>query len=343
MASDWNPDSESSPHAGTGRPGSDRTDTQAGAAVSPRDSGGGVEMSWSSLWGDMVATREAVRDAMAWVGTMVRGFGAAMTRAQRQYDRVVTSVCKGLIWIHELPATASSYCGPYNVELRRRGLAPLSPQEELDFLMAAILIARPEELGPGERVPLAEVSLAGGRTDVAARIWGEQLLEGDGRNGFHPFEPEWDDWQGEAFVGLSKSILPSIQRRLDNTPLVNVRAIMPRVASRAYLMQSLRNYLFERLGREAKWAEPETPTDLAEERIAGHERADDCDRYAAQQVLTRFLERSATDLDRRMLEIWRQHPDWSARRIAQQLRIPERTVRYRWTRMIKYLREMVAE
>lgn len=312
------------------------SDTPVVTTTSRGNPGPDAEGSWASLVRDAVAAYAALREAAASIGTMVRRVQEAMARAQRQWESVTRFIRDGFIWAQGLPARASSYCGPYSVELGRRGLPPLSPEEAQDFLLLACLICRPEELGPGERVPLAEVALAGGRLDVAAAIWGEQLLEGGGKRRFASFYRQWEDWQGEAFVGLRGSVLPSVHRRLQETALAEMPEIAGRVASQRYLVKSLRNHLSRRLKRETGCRDREMPTVFAEEMMAGLE-AEGWEGYAAQQALTAFLDRDATDLDRRIAETWCEHPDWSARKVAQHLGVAERTVRYRRERMRRLL------
>ena len=128
-------------------------------------------MTVGEMVGEVSKVGTALMQAVSAVSATAARIANAVRLAQAQLEASSAMLVKAARWwVTELPALTQAYCLPYDREIKRLGLPPLTPQERADCLLAAILMAEPEEIGPRHRMPLVEVALLAGRADVVARL-----------------------------------------------------------------------------------------------------------------------------------------------------------------------------
>ena len=258
----------------------------------------------------------------------------------------------GLAAMGEVMECAPSYCAPYDRELVRLGLPPLTEEEQREFILIAVLLGGRQAQQLGQRVPLVEVALAAGRHDIAAAVVMErELTQGAIRQLERDNRRQEGDLLADAYLALRGQILPSIRRRINEIPMGDAqriaRPMLEQMVRDAYLLKSLKRALVRRLEREARGREQEGELDAeAEERLeqarqklAGGSAELDWD---IERALASFLARPrAGEIDRKMVAELRRCPDASAREIALAIGEPVRTVQYHYRQLVEHVREQL--
>jgi hypothetical protein len=245
--------------------------------------------------------------------------------------------------------SAPAYCVPYDCELVRLGLAPLTVEEQRNFAVVAALLASRREQLLGQRVPLEQVALAAGRADVAAAVVMER---GATRRAIRFLEIENKREEGElvsaAYGELREKILPSIERRVRRIRMADSRRLgrpmLEQMVRDAYLGKSIRRALVQQLEREGKQAEREaTFSSAMAKRLAEAELRPDWELgWDIEQATASFLQRPrASELDRKLVAALRRWPDCSTAEIARRIGEPIRTVQYHWRKLLEHVRKQL--
>jgi DNA-binding CsgD family transcriptional regulator len=258
---------------------------------------------------------------------------------------------QGLAAMGEVMECAPSYCAPYDRELARLGLPPLTKDEQRDFILIAVLLGGRQAQQLGQRVPLVEVALAAERHDIAAAVVMERKLTQDV---IHQLErdnsrPE-GDLLADAYLELRESILPSIRRRIGRIPMRDTRRIarplLKQVARDAYLLKAIRRAVVRRLERETQGMEGAPWDEEARHKLAQlkHRLAGDDSElnWDVERALASFLARPrVSELDRKLVQELRQSPESSARQIALCIGESVRTVQHHRRTLVDYVRKQL--
>ena len=296
-------------------------------------------MTVGEMVGEVSKVGTALMQAVSAVSATAARIANAVRLAQAQLEAASAMLVKAARWwVTELPALTQAYCLPYDREIKRLGLPPLTPQERADCLLAAILMAEPEEIGPRHRMPLVEVALLAGRADVVARMAVERGLQREAARGVRARSPEdRQDLPNEAYVALHGEIIPSIERRILNLEPAKARPVLEAVTGDGYLVASMRRALLEGVQRDVQCAEEPLSEEEAD-KAAAADTAPPLALWDTEAAVARFLRRrGASDLDRRIAAALWKAPDASAAQIAHALRASERTVRDHLGKLRRYL------
>jgi hypothetical protein len=302
---------------------------------------------WLEQWAPMLRQlNEAMEEMRRWLAPHLRTFEKGMRRPETQ------ALIQGLAEWLALLDSAPSYCLPYDRELARLGMKPLTAEEQRDFVVFAMLLQDRKELQLGHRLPLAEIALVAGRLDITAALVMERAAV---QRAIRWVERSNEQEEGElisaAYAELHQHILPNIERRLDGVALGDARRILrpklKQVVRDAYLVKSIRRALVRLLGREARRkAKEEEWDDEAQQRLAQMRQGmanDDRDQnWDIEQAMASFPARPRdSELDRKLVAALRRWPESSAREIAGRLREPVRTVQHHYRKLIDHVRKQV--
>jgi len=258
-------------------------------------------------------------------------------------------VAQGLAALGQLMDAAPGYCAPYDRELARLGLAPLTKEEQVRFTIVAALIQGGAQVQLGCRPPLEQVALLAERPEITAAMVMERAATRSAIRSLEiSNEREEGDLLTDAYLELRRTILPSIQRRFNRVPMADFRRVLrpalTQVVRDAYLVKSLRRALVRRLDPEAQRKEKEEEWDDEADRChsARHHRKDQELNWEIEQAMASFLERPrASELDRKLVAALRRWPDASAAELARRISKPVRTVQYHRRKLLEYLRKQL--
>jgi len=302
---------------------------------------------WLKQWTPVFrAAAEAVNEMARRLTPHLRSFEKEIRKPETQ------ALIQGLAEWSTLLDSAPSYCLPYDRELARLGMKPLTAEEQRDLLVFAVLLQDRKEVRLGHRLPLAEIALVAGRADITAALVMERAAI---QRAIHWVERSNEQEESElisaAYVELHQHILPSIGRRLDGVALRDGRRILQsklkQVVRDAYLVKSIRRALVRRLEQEAQCKEREGEWDDEAQQGIAQMRQDLANsardrNWYIERALASFLARPrASDLDRKLVAALRRSPDSSARAIAQQIGKPVRTVQYHYRKLVAYVRKQL--
>ncbi len=302
---------------------------------------------WLKQWTPVFrAPAEAVNEMARRLAPHLRGFEEEIRKPETQ------ALIQGLAEWSTLLDSAPSYCLPYDRELARLGMKPLTVEEQRDLMVFAVLLQDRKEVRLGRRLPLAEIALVAGRADITAALVMERAAT---QRAIRWVERSNEQEEGElisaAYVELHQHILPSIGRRLDGVALRDGRRILQpklkQVVRDAYLVKSIRRALVRRLNREAqRKAKEKEWDDEAQQCLAqmrhGMAKGDRDRSWDIEQAMASFLERPrASELDRRLVAALRRLPKAPAAEIARRLGEPVRTVQHHYRKLIDYLRKQL--
>jgi hypothetical protein len=299
---------------------------------------------WAERWAPVLRALVERADEMArQLAPSLQAF------AQMMRSPEVQRLAQGLMAWGPLLESAPTYCAPYDRELVRLGLAPLTADERRNFVVVAVLLESRKEQLLGHRLPLEQVALAAGRADVAAAVVMER---GATRRAIRSLEIENEREQGElvsaAYRELREKILPSIERRVRRIRMADSRRLgrpmLEQVVRDAYLGKSIRRALVQHLEREGKQAERETTFESAmATRLAEAELRPDWELgWDIEQAMASFLQRPrASELDRKLVAARRRWPDYSTAEIARRIGEPIRTMQYHWRKLLEHVRKQL--
>ena len=240
----------------------------------------------------------------------------------------------------------AEYCRPYEREIEKVGLPPLSDEERSHFYLVGWLLD-PRDWRLGARPPLLPLALAADRVDVATadvvrRGLHRRVAAGLADVGVQ----DRDDLEGEAVLGLHAQTLPYLAKKVKRVPVEFLQQYVDKVTRDSYLMASIARNLrqvlkTDRLEREREelhrvklasaGAVPHIP-DIREWGLAIKEAAKS---FAARP--------DATELDRKMVRVFLREPSLRASAIAREIGAPTRTVQSRYGKMRKYIKQRFSD
>ena len=257
-------------------------------------------------------------------------------------------VVQGLAAFGQLMDAAPGYCAPYDRELVRFGLAPLTEEEQVRFTIIAALIRGRAQVQLGCRPPLEQVALLAERPEVTVAMVMERAAT---RSAIRSLEILNEREEGElltdAYLELQETIVPSIQRHLSRVPMADFRRVLrpalTQVVRDAYMVKSLRRALVRQLGLEAQRKEKEEQWDDEVDRHhSARHQEDQHLNWEIEQAMASFLERPrASELDRKLVAALRRWPDASAAEIARRISRSVRTVQYHRRKLLEHLKKQL--
>jgi hypothetical protein len=275
---------------------------------------------------------------MSWAARFGQRFRALDKALQDFWERIRPAL-EYMAWITEPdPVLLEYYCGDYIRKISEMGLPPLSPEAQPEFLMAALFL-QPGS-AEGARAPLLQVATLCRRPDVAAAIIVEKrLLRRAVATTGTPDPALKDELLSEAYVLVAERIMPSLSRRVGKIPVSELKPRLQSLTTDAYLLRAIQSELRRFLGRHRKAAE-NVPSSTTEEPAVWPDGPGGPDTLIAiKDLLRRFASRpGATGLDRRLVQAFLLAPRRSARSLAAEWKMPERTVGEHRRLMLQYLR-----
>jgi len=265
---------------------------------------------------------------------MMQPFEQALERMRALGDSVRSIV-------EQVPQVAAEYCRPYQrqiARLRDANVRPLSPEDELRFMVMGVLITPPEEPALGYRPPLDWVAVVCRRFDLATAVLSidrPQLVRWTKRA--VPAQ-DLDDLPPEVFLTLCETVLPYIERHLGELMPQQFAEKLKGWMSDQYLAAAIKQNVIRGLVRQRGRRKREVGAAEAEMALIMDETSEKSaaiDRLALAAAVAEYLGQSKRpELDQQIVEglkEGRSIPD-----LAPQLGTPERTLRQRRKNLVDF-------